>query len=118
MMPQDIQARGVASKRITYPYRDDAMRLWHAIEAYATEYVSLFYKSDKAVAEDISLQQWAEELVKRGGVGVDPAHPRARADFGDGPTDHPHEIRSIAYLVKVVTMVIFTASAQVSRMLY
>ncbi|WP_089937704.1 lipoxygenase family protein [Candidatus Entotheonella palauensis] len=45
-----------------YPYRDDAMRIWNAIEDWVTSYVDIFYKTDTDVLDDYELQNWVHEL--------------------------------------------------------
>ena len=37
MLPADLARRGVQSKALAYPYRDDALRVWKAISDYVGE---------------------------------------------------------------------------------
>ena len=44
-----------------YPLADDGLDFWYALEAYFSEYLRLYYKSDADVAADGELQRfWAE----------------------------------------------------------
>ncbi|WP_053066120.1 lipoxygenase family protein [Archangium gephyra] len=100
-LPEDLSARGVDSPALEYPYRDDALGLWHAIEEWVTTYVKLYYRSDEEVRADRALQEWAAELVSQDGARIP-----GFGDAGDG------RIQSLAYLCRALTLIIFTASAQ------
>ncbi|GAU93759.1 hypothetical protein RvY_05650-4 [Ramazzottius varieornatus] len=71
----EIARRGVLDKTVLpyYPYRDDAVAVYEAIEKYVKSMVEHFYDSPEKVEEDGELQSWAAELVKskkRGGCGI------------------------------------------------
>ena len=100
-LPTEISRRGVGSKAMLYPYRDDGIRVWNAIHAYTTEYIALYYKTDADVTGDDALQAWARELA-------DPDAGQLE-DFGE---ESHGSIKTVDYLVNVLTMVVFTASAQ------
>jgi arachidonate 15-lipoxygenase len=100
-LPTDLAERGVSSPQLEYPYRDDALELWRAIEEWVTAYVKLYYRSDEAVRADAALQAWAAEIVSQEGGRL-----RGFGDEGDG------RIQTLAYLCQALTMIIFTASAQ------
>ena len=104
MLPADLFRRGVTSKALLYPYRDDAVRVWTAISNYVSEFLDVFYKDDEAVLGDEALQMWATELLTAGQL--------PEGDFGDGPSGVMPLIRTKSYVGEVATMVIFTASAQ------
>ncbi|HEY9909021.1 MAG TPA: lipoxygenase family protein, partial [Thermosynechococcaceae cyanobacterium] len=62
-LPTDLKRRGVEADAIPdYPYRDDALLLWEAIERYTRRYLSRYYPDDSAVQQDPYLQSWAAEL--------------------------------------------------------
>jgi arachidonate 15-lipoxygenase len=96
MLPRDLKDRAVDNPKWLpdYPYRDDALLLWAAIENWARNYVELYYADDDAVMADTELYAWAEALIMEGQV--------------KGFT----VITSRSQLVSVLTMIIFTASAQ------
>ncbi len=101
--PDTLTSRGVddASKLPTYPYRDDGLLIWGAIESWVKEYFSLYYSSDSSVLNDPDLQTWASTLISREGGRL--------KNFGD---DGQGQIKTLDYLVKAVSTIIFTASAQ------
>jgi arachidonate 15-lipoxygenase len=96
--PETFRRRGVDGTEWlpSYPYRDDALLHWEAIRDWAATYLRCFYRSDAEVAADHEVAGWLTEVsAKTGGriKGVEPA-------------------RTLAELVDVTALVIFTASAQ------
>ena len=94
--PDEIAARGCDDPAIiaVYPYRDDALPLWAAIEAFVAEYVALVYPTEADVAADDELAAFAAELAGPGRLaGVDPPADRAG-------------------VTRLVATLIWTASAQ------
>jgi arachidonate 15-lipoxygenase len=85
-----------------YPYRDDALDLWDAIERFVGEYVALYYRDADAVADDVELLAWATELGSQDGARLGVIKPP------ETPTE----------LVDLLTFFIFTASAQHSALNY
>lgn len=102
-LPDDLAARGVDDTQALphYPYRDDGLLVWGAIEAWVEAYTSVYYPSDAQVRADFELQAWGAELVSREGGRIQ--------GFGEGT---PGRLETRAYLVSALTTVIFTASAQ------
>lgn len=100
-LPNDLQKRGVTNASLlkNYPYRDDALLIWDAIETWVRDYVNAYYESDADVAEDSELAQWTAEII-------DPAAGRIQ---GFAPNDR---ISTRQVLIETLTMIIFTASAQ------
>jgi linoleate 9S-lipoxygenase len=49
-----------------YPYAADGLEIWPAIKSWVEEYVSFYYKSDVAVAQDSELQAFWREVVEVG----------------------------------------------------
>ncbi|WP_263080427.1 hypothetical protein [Endozoicomonas sp. Mp262] len=91
-----LERRGVASQEDLpdYPYRDDAILVWGAIRDWVRDYVAIYYSSDQDVVEDTELTAWTDALISDGKVkGFKPIVERSQ-------------------LVDVLTMVIFTGSAQ------
>ncbi len=60
--PNDIANRKVDNPELFYPYRDDGILLWEAIQNFAKEYVNLYYKSDLDIIEDFEIQAWANDI--------------------------------------------------------
>ena len=96
MLPNDLRARGVdnTDDLPDYPYRDDALLVWNAINHWVAEYVAVYYTNDADVTGDYELKAWASELATSGKI------KGFRA------------ITTRSQLVTVVTAIIFNASAQ------
>lgn len=60
--PSDIANREVDNPDLFYPYRDDGMLLWNAIQSFLQEYVDVYYQSDTDVTEDYEIQAWANDI--------------------------------------------------------
>lgn len=60
--PSDIASREVDNPDLFYPYRDDGILLWEAIQDFSKEYVDLYYKSDADLSEDSEIQAWANDI--------------------------------------------------------
>ncbi|NEN89443.1 MAG: lipoxygenase [Okeania sp. SIO3H1] len=101
--PQTLANRRVTdvSKLPTYPYRDDGLLIWNAIEIWVRDYFSIYYSNDSAVKNDTDLQTWGSTLVSLQGGRLQ--------NFGD---DGQGKFNTINCLVKTISTVIFTASAQ------
>ena len=102
-LPVRLKDRGVDDTQAlpVYPYRDDALLIWEAIQNWVKAYIDIYYGTDEAVAGDKELQDWAQEIIAFDGGRL--------YDFGDAGDG---AIASVDYLVNAVTMIIFTASAQ------
>jgi arachidonate 15-lipoxygenase len=60
--PDDIAKREVDNPDLFYPYRDDGILLWNAIQGFCKEYVDLYYKSEADVTDDHEIQAWAHDI--------------------------------------------------------
>ena len=98
-LPRTIARRGVSANGAlkNYPYRDDGMLVWNSIADWAKDYVSIYYRNDSDVTDDSELQAWGIECYENGKV----------EGFGD-----EGKISGKAMLVEILTMIIFTSSAQ------
>ncbi len=95
MLPHDLEARKVGPDRLPqYAYRDDALLVWAAIEAWVANYVALYYPDEATFAADTEIAAWSADLLENGKL----------AGFGG--------VASRESLVETLTMVIFTGSAQ------
>ncbi|XP_062334824.1 polyunsaturated fatty acid lipoxygenase ALOX15B-like [Osmerus eperlanus] len=97
-LPEDIAARGLESIPNFY-YRDDGLRLWDMIHRFVQGVIGHYYKSDLEVKKDSELQNWIKDIFSHGFL--------SRASSGI-----PESFETLGELVKFVTMVIFTGSAQ------
>jgi arachidonate 15-lipoxygenase len=100
-LPQTLAQRGVNDPSMLpdYPYRDDALLLWNAIEQWISHYVNYYYPSDNAVESDSELQNWVAELVAHDGGRIN--------NIGQA-----NSITKRAELAELVTLVCFTGSVQ------
>lgn len=105
MLPNQLKGRAVADPKLplNYPYRDDALDVWGAIKQWANDYLTIFYKSDDEVAQDENLQNWLTDLTSKTGGRINGLGEKKNGKLG---------LYTVDYLVDVITMVIFTASAQ------
>jgi arachidonate 15-lipoxygenase len=101
MLPAELKARGVgdASALPDYPYRDDATRVWAAIARWVSGYIDHYYANDAVVVQDEELQSWLGEVGAPDKGAVSGLCDGGRLD-------------SKAALKEVLSMVIFTSSAQ------
>lgn len=96
MLPIELEKRGVNQRELLpfFPYRDDATRVWGAINQWAADYIALYYANDNAVRNDTELQAWHKEVSQLGKIYNIPA------------------LNDKESLRDVLTMIMFTASAQ------
>ncbi|KAH7427497.1 hypothetical protein KP509_10G047000 [Ceratopteris richardii] len=76
-LPADLIRRGMAIEDPAhetglklvikdYPYASDGILIWNAITKWVEEYVSLYYKDDTMVVDDLELQTWWDEIKNKG----------------------------------------------------
>lgn len=95
-LPARLASKGVNDTTALpeYPYRDDALLIWNAISDFVSSYVKYFYVTSAQVAADSALMAWMDDLLANGKVkGL-------------------KKISTREELSEVLTMVIFTSSAQ------
>ncbi len=95
-LPNELSRRGIFDPQILpcFPYRDDGLKIWHAIAQWSENYVYLYYESDDEVLADSEIQAWHNEVLSLGKI---------------------HNIPTLTnrhILSEVLTMIIFTCSAQ------
>uniref|UniRef100_A0A8C6KGK9 Arachidonate epidermal lipoxygenase 3 n=1 Tax=Nothobranchius furzeri TaxID=105023 RepID=A0A8C6KGK9_NOTFU len=97
-IPEDIKDRGLEAIPNFY-YRDDGLRLWDVIHRFVQRVLGYYYKNDLEVQKDSELQTWILEIFEHGFLSK-------------RNTGIPERFTTVAELIKFVTMVIFTGSAQ------
>ncbi|XP_078022368.1 polyunsaturated fatty acid lipoxygenase ALOX15B-like isoform X2 [Epinephelus lanceolatus] len=97
-IPDDIAERGLREVPNFY-YRDDGLKLWDIIHRYVQGVLGFYYKNNDAVKEDDDLQKWIGDIFEHGFLSQE-------------GTGIPQSFTTVEELVKFVTMVIFTCSAQ------
>ncbi|XP_042559402.1 polyunsaturated fatty acid lipoxygenase ALOX15B-like [Clupea harengus] len=97
-LPDNISERGL-DEVPHYYYRDDGMKMWNVINKYVEGVLQHYYKSDDDVKKDTELQSWISEIFTKG--------------FQERKsTGIPESFQAVRDLIKFVTMMIFTVSAQ------
>jgi arachidonate 15-lipoxygenase len=93
-----LNARGVTDGAVLpdFPYRDDALRVYDAIERFVREYVELYYGADADVDQDRELQGFVRELG---------AHDGGRIS-GVGAT------HTVDALIELLSLLVWTATGQ------
>ncbi|CAL8313272.1 unnamed protein product [Merluccius merluccius] len=94
----DIKERGLESVP-NFFYRDDGFQIWDIIHNFVQGVLGFYYEDDSSVQRDTELQVWVQDIFEHGFL--------SRSDSG-----MPQKLGTVAELVKFVTMVIFTGSAQ------
>ncbi|KAM3840220.1 polyunsaturated fatty acid 5-lipoxygenase isoform 2-T2 [Vipera latastei] len=99
--PEEIKSRYMESSEDIpyYYYRDDGVKVWNAIQSFATDIVNIYYESEEAVCEDLELQAFVKDIFVYG--------MRGNKDSG-----FPKRIKTREKLSEYLTIVIFTSSAQ------
>jgi arachidonate 5-lipoxygenase len=94
----DLKRRGVDDPQMlpNFHYRDDALKLWAVVDEFVTAVMWHFYAKDRDVVEDYELQAWVAELVDPNGGNLKSV---------------PGALTSVDALAKLVTTILFTASA-------
>ncbi|NDJ24877.1 lipoxygenase [Nostoc sp. B(2019)] len=97
--PQEIKSRGLedVKKLPNFPYRDDGMLLWNAINKFVSDYLKYCYPTPADIQGDKELQAWAKELTSADGGRV---------------KGMPSAIATVEQLIEIVTNVIFTCGPQ------
>ncbi|XP_077408881.1 hydroperoxide isomerase ALOXE3-like [Vanacampus margaritifer] len=97
-LPDNIRARGLESIPNFY-YRDDGLKLWDVIHRFVKAVVEYYYRSNNDVIKDSELQGWINEIF-------------THCFSGSKSSGCPEAFQSVEQVVKFITMVIFTVSAQ------
>ncbi|KAK1805632.1 hypothetical protein P4O66_019910 [Electrophorus voltai] len=128
-LPDDIKERGL-EKIPNFYYRDDGLELWKIIFKFVNGILSYYY-TDSDVQTDIELQAWLTSIFQSGFLenphagmifflDFFPLSPKFSFLSKTSPSVHPpippsgfpKSFSTVEELVKFVTMVIFTVSAQ------
>ncbi|XP_036444291.1 polyunsaturated fatty acid lipoxygenase ALOX15B-like isoform X2 [Colossoma macropomum] len=97
-LPDNIKERGLENIP-NYYYRDDGLKFWDIIHKFVRGVLTCYYKTDGDVKEDPELQKWISDIFEYGFLKKD-------------ETGIPRSFSKVEEVVKFVTMVIFTVSAQ------
>ena len=95
--PRLIKSRRTDDPEILphFPFRDDGMLIWNAVEKFVYEYLQLYYKTSQDLIDDYELQNWARELVAQDGGRV---------------KGMPAKIETLEKLIEIISVVVFTCA--------
>ncbi|MEH2222563.1 lipoxygenase family protein [Nostoc sp.] len=95
--PRLIKSRRTDDPEILphFPFRDDGILIWNAVEKFVYEYLQLYYKTSQDISDDYELQNWARELVAKDGGRV---------------KGMPAKIETLAQLIEIISVVVFTCA--------
>eukprot|EP00884_Botryococcus_braunii_P002234 jgi/Botrbrau1/12010/Bobra.247_2s0015.1 len=109
-LPRDLLCRGMArrkkgSKELelvlpSYPYAEDGLLIWDAMEQFVTDYLNLYYddkKDGKRVTDDVEMMAWWDEVRFRG-------HPDKKEGWP--------EMKDVSSLKDILTTIMWIASAE------
>jgi arachidonate 15-lipoxygenase len=98
-VPSALAKRGMMSKTgmPDFPYRDDGLLIWAAIDTWTRSYIAAYYVDDEAVANDPELNRWCVEMT---------------SDEGAHMNGFPEQFTSRDRLANTLSRLIFLASAQ------
>jgi lipoxygenase/linoleate 9S-lipoxygenase len=100
MAVPDLMAKhGVRLVIEDYPYAQDGLELWGALESWNREYVDIIYKDDSVVRNDVELQKWWTEIRNVGHAD--------KKDAAGWP-----ELNSKQSLADILTIIQWIASCQ------
>ncbi|KAM6893956.1 polyunsaturated fatty acid lipoxygenase ALOX15B-like [Xenentodon cancila] len=94
----DIKDRGLKDVPNFY-YKEDGEDLWNIFHRFVEEMLDFYYKDDDQVKQDGEVQDWISDIFKHGFLY-------------NKKSGIPEKFESRAELVKFVTMVMYTCSAQ------
>uniref|UniRef100_A0A8C1UQC2 Si:dkey-17e16.9 n=1 Tax=Cyprinus carpio TaxID=7962 RepID=A0A8C1UQC2_CYPCA len=103
-LPEDISDRGLESVP-NFFYKDDGLRLWSFINDFVRSMVEFYYQNDSDVQQDTELQDWIKEIFIHGFL----------EQSSTGESDDIC-FSTVEEVIKFVSMVIFTVSAQHSAL--
>ncbi|NNC98285.1 MAG: arachidonate 15-lipoxygenase [Gammaproteobacteria bacterium] len=98
----------------SFPFREDTLDLWSAINKYVREYLELYYTGDnnaersQKMLNDYELQNWVNEMTNPKYAAV--KGMRGLTETGD--PEKPYQLDDFDYFVKLVSLIIYTGSAQ------
>lgn len=98
-VPDPTQPHGLRLLVEDYPYANDGLLLWSAIQTWVRTYVERYYPNPNLIQNDTELQAWYFESINVG-----------HADHRDA--EWWPELSTVEDLVSVVTTIIWLASAQ------
>ncbi len=98
----------------SFPFREDTLDIWNAIQGFVADYLKLYYSGvndeerSLKIQNDTELQNWVNELVNSKYAAM-----KGMSGLKEtGNPEQPNKIDDFDYLVKITSLIIYTASAQ------
>ena len=98
-IPDPTQAHGIRLLIEDYPYANDGLLIWSAIQKLVQSYVNYYYQDASAVCSDTELQAWYDESINVGHADLRHASWWPKLSSPDD-------------LISILTTIIWLASAQ------
>lgn len=98
-VPDPTQPHGLKLLIEDYPYANDGLLIWAAIENWVRTYVNRYYRNSSSVSKDKELQNWYSESINVGHADV------CHASWWP-------KLESAEDLVSILTTIIWLSSAQ------
>lgn len=98
-VPDSTQPHGLKLLVEDYPYANDGLLIWSAIENWVKTYVNRYYPNSSSVSKDKELQNWYSESVNVGHADLRHASWWPKLETADD-------------LVSILTTIIWLSSAQ------
>lgn len=111
-MPEAVfKARGVDDPAVLpcFPFRDDTLLLWKAIQTFVGSYLEIYYPTDQAVVLDTELQAWMREIRSADGPHLPGFEPFL---------DASGQLSSREELAKILSYIVYLAGPQHSSVNY
>ena len=111
IFPRSLENRGVADSSVLpdYPYRDDGLLVWRAMESWVRDYVHHYYPTDAHVLADIELQSFVHQV---GQYQVKDGRGRIVGGGVKGVGEDGPQVFTRDYLTQMLTQSIWNGSAQ------
>lgn len=111
IFPKDLARRGVADADVLpdYPFRDDGLLIWRALEQWVRSYVGVYYPTDAAVQGDSELQAF---VLQASQYQAKDARGRLVGGGIKGIGEDGPRVLTRGYLVTMLTQIIWNGSAQ------
>ncbi|KAJ4879413.1 hypothetical protein Rs2_36467 [Raphanus sativus] len=98
-VPDPTQPHGLKLLVEDYPYANDGLLIWSAIQTWVRTYVERYYPNQNSIQRDTELQSWYSESINVG-----------HADLRDA--EWWPELNTVDDLVSILTTLVWLASAQ------
>ncbi|KAI7749445.1 hypothetical protein M8C21_029126, partial [Ambrosia artemisiifolia] len=98
-VPDETKPHGLRLLIEDYPYANDGLLIWSAIQELVHTYINHYYPDENAIISDIELQSWYSEAINVG-----------HADLREA--DWWPKLSNPDNLTEILTILIWTASAQ------